>query len=140
VDDDAAIRRLIALYSQLIDDKRFDEWGALFDDDAIFEARGQRWSGRDDIVTSISALMATPITKHLAGIPVVDVAGDGTARAWTDLTTFIGGEGGVTIATIGRYHDSFRRGSDGRWRFTARVLVTAGSGALPHDAVPSPAS
>lgn len=140
MDDDAAIRRLIALYSQLIDDKRFDEWGALFDEDAIFEARGQRWSGRAEIVTSIRALMATPITKHLAGIPVIDVAGDGTALAWTDLTTFIGGESGVAIATIGRYHDRFRRGGDGRWRFTARVLVTAGGGALPADVAPSPGS
>ena len=31
-----AIRRLIAIYGQLLDSKRFREWGELFTEDAVF--------------------------------------------------------------------------------------------------------
>ncbi|MCB0997236.1 MAG: nuclear transport factor 2 family protein [Acidimicrobiales bacterium] len=135
---DNDIRRTIALYCHLIDDKRFDEWGDLFTDDAVFEARGSRFNGRSEIVASISAMMAQATTKHLIGACVVDLLGDDHARAWTDLATFVPTPNGPIVATIGRYHDELRRGADGRWRFSSRLLVLAGEPG-PADALPSPA-
>ena len=35
-----AIRRLMAIYAQLLDSKRIAEWGQLFAEDAVFEAGG----------------------------------------------------------------------------------------------------
>jgi ketosteroid isomerase-like protein len=132
-----AIRRAIALYGQLVDEKRFAEWGDLFTEDARFVARGQQFTGRAVIVETIGSMMATPITKHLAGIPVVDVDSE-LAKAWTDLTTFVTGESGIAVVTTGRYYDEFRLDRDGRWRFTARVLVMAGD-PVPDDVARSPA-
>lgn len=132
------IRRVIALYSQLVDDKRFDEWGELFTTDAVFEARGNRIVGRSSIVGTIGPMMAPAVTKHLAGAPVIDLLDDDRARAWTDLATFVRGEGGVSVATIGRYYDELRR-EDGRWRLSARVLVMTGD-PVPHDCAPGPAA
>jgi uncharacterized protein (TIGR02246 family) len=137
MDDERAIARVIALYSQLVDSKRFDEWADLFTENARFVARGHAFEGRDTIVSTISSMMASAVTKHLVGPPVVDVDGD-RAHAWTDLTTFTGGADGIGIATIGRYYDDFERGADGRWRLSSRVLVLTGEVA-PDDVTAAPA-
>ena len=39
-----AIRRLIAIYGQLIDSKRLQEWGDLFTEDGVFRVWGQTYS------------------------------------------------------------------------------------------------
>src|SRR5262249_34382293 len=49
VTDEDAIRSLIARYSQFCDDGRFDEWGELYTDDAVFSVAGRRYEGRDAI-------------------------------------------------------------------------------------------
>ncbi|GIT00235.1 MAG: hypothetical protein CM1200mP26_19470 [Acidimicrobiales bacterium] len=41
-DDESAIRRLLADYCHLLDDGRFDEWIALFDEDIVFIVMGNR--------------------------------------------------------------------------------------------------
>jgi hypothetical protein len=76
--------------------------------------------------------------KHLLLAPVVDLAGDGTALAWTDMTVYATGpERRIAIATMGCYHDRLVR--DGaRWRFRSRVLVFAGE-PLPEGVAPAPA-
>lgn len=131
------IRRSIALYCQLLDDKRFDEWGDLFTADGVFEARGNRWTGRGEIVAALSQMLATGTTKHLIGATVIDVSGPGEALAWTDLTTFVVTGDGPAIATVGRYHDQLHRDADGRWRFAVRILVLAGDPPRP-DVTPPP--
>ena len=133
VDD---VRRTIALYSQLLDDKRFAEWGDLFTVDAVFEARGTRLVGRDQIVEWISEVMVSASSKHLIGACVIDLIGDDRARAWTDLTTFSALPDGIAVATVGRYHDELRREPDGRWRFAQRIMVRTGD--TPPDDVVAP--
>lgn len=133
--DEDDIRRVIALASQLVDDKRFDDWGGLFAEDASFEARGHRFVGRREIVETIGSMLSSAVTKHLVGPTVVELAGD-AARCWTDVVTFVQGEPQVSVTTIGRYFDELRRGADG-WSLTARVLVPAGE-ALPSHVAPTP--
>jgi uncharacterized protein (TIGR02246 family) len=133
------IRRVIALYAQLIDDKRFAEWGDLFTADARFVARGEAIEGREHIVSSISSMMAAASTKHLTATPVVDLVEAGHALAWTDATTFAKGDGGIAAVTLARVYDELRRGDDGRWRISSRVIVQTGD-PLPEGVTPSPGS
>ena len=132
-----AIRRLMALYAQLLDSRRLDEWGELFTFDAIFQVWGQTWTGRNEIVKAIGGMQTEHPGKHISLTPVIDLLGSGRARAWTDLSAFASAKDGITIATIGRYHDELVF-QGGRWRFARRAVVMPGE-SLPVGVVPSPA-
>jgi uncharacterized protein (TIGR02246 family) len=132
-----AIRRLMAIYAQLIDSKRLVEWGELFTEDAVFQVWGQVFRGRAAIVAGIGGMQPDLPGKHIVLSPVVDLKGPDRALAWTDLSAFSSSEDGISIATIGRYHDELVK-QDGRWRIARRVVVMAQE-ALPGGVEPSPA-
>ncbi len=142
--DDDSIRRLIAVYSQLLDDGRWDEWGDLFTEDAVFTVWGNAYSGRQEIVKAISGMQPEFPGKHVAFATVVDLGGkDGDrALAWTDFLAMADAGPGqwgrsYAVATAARYYDRLVR-EDGRWRFSRRDIRNAGE-PLPDGAVPSPA-
>jgi hypothetical protein len=140
MDDFERIRRLVALYAQLLDSGRLSEWGELFTADATFAVYGRTYRGRDEIVREIGGMQPGPgaSVKHLLLAPVVDLGHDGEALAWTDVTVLAAASGRpASIATMGRYHDRLLR-EDGRWRFRERVLVLAGD-PLPDGVAPLPA-
>jgi 3-phenylpropionate/cinnamic acid dioxygenase small subunit len=135
--DYEGVRRLIAIYGQLLDSKRLAEWGELFVNDATFRVWGQTYRGRIAIVREIGGMQpATPV-KHGVLSPVIDFEGPERCRAWTDLVTFAATPEGIRVSTIGRYHDRIAR-DGGRWRFLERAVVMAGE-ALPADVAASPA-
>lgn len=141
-----AIRRLMAIYAQLLDSKRIAEWAELFTVDAVFSVWGQTWRGRDAIAAGIGGMQPEAPGKHVILTPVVDLVGPDRALVWTDLSAFssasvpaggVAAPGEISIATIGRYHDEVVR-QGGRWRIARRVVVMAGE-ALPEGVAPSPA-
>lgn len=133
------IRRVIVLYSQLMDDLRFDAWRDLFTEDAEF------WSipghhlpggheigkiiGRDTIVTAIEGverrMMESGGVIHFSASPVIDVAGD-EAQAWWDFIIVHAKPSGNEFPFAGRYYADFARGEDGSWRFRRRISVRPG--------------
>jgi uncharacterized protein (TIGR02246 family) len=131
-----AIRRLMAIYAQLLDSKRIAEWGQLFTEDAVFQVWGQSWRGRAAIEAGIGGMQPELPGKHIVLTPVVDLQGPDRALVWTDLSAFASAKDGVSIATIGRYHDELVQ-QDGRWRIAKRVVVMAGE-SLPEGVAPSP--
>jgi uncharacterized protein (TIGR02246 family) len=137
MNDYEAIRRLIALYGQLLDTGRFEEWGALFTEDATFTVYGRTYTGRKEIVDEIGGMQTDPPGKHVVLQPVIDLDDENHARAWTDLTAFrCTKEGVFSIAIAGRYHDRLVKGDD-RWRIQERTLVMGGE-AVPGGTDPSP--
>lgn len=132
-----AIRRLMAVYAQLIDSRRLDEWGQLFTEDAVFQVWGQSWRGREAIVAAIGGMQPDWPGKHVVLTPVIDLHPPDRALVWTDLASFSSSEDGISIATIGRYHDELVE-QDGRWRIERRAVVMARE-ALPEGVEPSPA-
>ena len=142
MDDDQAIHRLLTVYSQLLDDGRWDEWAQLFTDDAVFTVWGQVHSGRQEIHKAISAMQPARPGKHVAFATVVDVNGD-EALAWTDFVALADdgpGEWGraYKVASVARYYDRLIRDGD-RWLFARRDIRTAGE-PLPDGATPTPAA
>ena len=141
--DHQAIRRLTALYSQLLDDGRYDEWADLFTDDAVFCVWGNVYAGRSAIRDAIAGMQPEMPGKHVAFATVIDVDGDGDrALAWTDFVALadVGpGQWGrsYSVATAARYYDVLTRGEKG-WRFARRAIRMAGE-ALPEGAAESPA-
>ena len=142
MDDEQAILRLITVYSQLLDDGRWDEWAEFFTDDAVFAVWGKVHEGRATIQEAISAMQPALPGKHVSFATVVDVTGD-EALAWTDFVALADdgpGEWGRSykVATVARYYDRLARGGD-RWRFARRDIRMAGDPLPAAGATPTPA-
>ena len=140
------IRRVIVQYGQLLDDGRFEEWGALFAEDAEFWSipgdhlpGGGRIRGRMEIVRSVAAvgerLQAQGRLIHFGGSPIIDVDGV-RARAWWDFVVVQTGPVGAEIPFSGRYYADLVRTGE-RWRFCRRVSVRPGH-CLPEGIAPAP--
>jgi uncharacterized protein (TIGR02246 family) len=142
---ETAIRRLVMIYSQLLDDGRLDEWADLFTEDATFEVWGTTYSTRTGIRDGIGTMQEPGTGKHIGFATVVEVADDGTsALAWTDFMALADDGPGkwgraYMIATAARYYDRVVREADGRWRFARRQIRMVGE-PLPDGATPTPAA
>jgi len=122
MDDECAIRRLMAHYCHLVDDGAFDELPQLWADDAQLMLRGETATGPAAIVAVISGLQ-TPERRgiHVGANAIIDVEGD-TARALSDFV-FMRREGtsDPIVKFVGRYADQFVRTREG-WRFRRREI------------------
>ena len=137
LEDYEAIRRLMAIYAQLLDSKRIAEWGQLFTEDAVFAVWGQTWRGRAAIEAGIGGMQPELPGKHVILIPVIDLKAPDRALVWTDLSALASAKEGISVATIGRYHDELVKQA-GRWRIARRIVVMAGE-STPDGVAPSPA-
>jgi uncharacterized protein (TIGR02246 family) len=141
MDDIEGVRRLVLLYSQLLDDTRYDEWEDLFTADAVLTVWGNTYTGRTAIREGIEAMTPERPGKHVAYATVADFDGD-EAWAWTDFTALADSGAGqwgrsYVVATVARYYDHVvRRG--GQWMFARRQIRMAGE-PLPDGARTSPA-
>jgi uncharacterized protein (TIGR02246 family) len=131
MNDLEAIRRLIALYPQLLDAKRLEEWGGLFAEDAVFDVFGRRLVGRAEIVREVGAMQPAAPLKHAVFAPIVELDAPDRARSWTDFATFAQGEAGIAIANFATYHDLLAK-RDRRWRIAHRTIVSAGEKPPAH--------
>lgn len=141
MNDYEAVRRTISLYSQLMDQGRFDEFGELFTEDATSTSiagsvNPVSWTarGRADIVANtrniVGKLLEQGDVIHMATNPVVDVAGDG-AKAWWDVVVLQITPTGFTPLRSGRYSANFVRSGE-RWLLSQRTLLQCG-GTAPKD-------
>jgi 3-phenylpropionate/cinnamic acid dioxygenase small subunit len=121
------IRRVIALYCQLCDDGRFDEWTELYADDAQYTVMGETYVGPEAIKAFIERGQPPELRgKHVCSDSLIDLGADGrTASAATDFI-FVGRtDEGLAVTSAGRYLDTFVRDGD-RWRFQSRAIVFMG--------------
>ncbi len=103
IEDELAIRRLLAEYCQYLDDGRFDDWIDLFSTDVDLIVMGMRKRGHDEVRDFIE--------------PGGDIATSTVDFVWLSRSGEVG--------QIGRYHDTLVRHDD-RWRFATREIVFAG--------------
>ena len=136
--DYEAVRRLLALYGQLLDSKRMRAWGELFTRDATFRVGDETYAGREKIVEAFGAMQPETPVQHAIFSPVIEMSAGGSAQCWTDMAALLAEGAGVQVVTIARYHDEVAKSAeDGRWRFARRVLVMSGD-PIPSDVTPSP--
>jgi hypothetical protein len=126
-----AIAQTIALYGQLLDDRRFDEFGDLFAVDGVWAIPGMTLNGRHQIVEVLRELErgGRGSVKHVSLLPVIVLDGLDRAQAWTDLLTLVPAEGGWRVVATGRYYDTFVH-ADGCWRFATRTAEVHPTSAL----------
>jgi hypothetical protein len=123
--DQESIRRVLAEFIQLRDDKRFGEWVDLFTEDGSFEYGSHHLEGRSAIRDHVEALLRNDRGKHVCVNSIIDVSGD-TASVSSDFLKVnpndeSSGVIGYAIGTMGRYEDHFVR-RDGEWKIATRKV------------------
>jgi 3-phenylpropionate/cinnamic acid dioxygenase small subunit len=131
VNDRGEIENLMALYTEALDDARFDALGALFAAGTVTieggPHSGATASGQDDVTALYRSIVVLDDagrtgTRHFITNVFVETDGD-TARARsyfavTQQTAVLP----LQIVACGAYRDEYRR--DGaRWRFAIRHIV-----------------
>ena len=122
------VRRLLALYCQLLDDSRYDDWSQLFTADALWVLGEREYRGRPAIKAYMDQLRRERPdwrTKHLCTNLALEL--DAAAgRATSDLAMLArnGPDDPWRVVSLGRYHDHLVRQPDGSgWQFAERRLV-----------------
>ncbi len=135
--DEAAIRDLLARYSDAVNRRDAEAWGETWAEDAVWRILHFAPEGREAIVALWKQLMSGfPFVVQMPSASLLTVSGDeATGRAY--LTEHGKGPDGTALLTLGVYHDRFRRDADGQWRFTERRFHAIYSG--PPDLSAEPA-
>jgi ketosteroid isomerase-like protein len=124
IEDELAIRNLVARYGILLDNRDYDAVGELYTEDAVFRHHVgfTHAQTRPGIVSFYrERLRDVGPTFHYPHGHVVELTGPTSA---TGIVTSHAEMGiGDTMVIVGfRYHDDYEKGSDGRWRFKSRVM------------------
>jgi hypothetical protein len=130
VGDVEAITALVYRYAELLDSGDIEGVVGLFTDaEWRSDSTGEVRRGHDQIKAVYDRVIlyddGTPKTRHLMTnliIDLVDGADVATGRSY--FTVLQGIDAGAPIETIlaGRYHDRYRRASNG-WQFAERVFI-----------------
>ena len=118
-DEIEGVRRTLALYCQLMDDGHHDEAVDLFDDDGCWTIQGATHQGINEIREMLSSMPLLESVKHVTTNSVIDIDGE-VATAVSDFLVVRASDIGGVVLRAGRYHDSLRRSSSGRWKFVTR--------------------
>ena len=125
VTDQECIRRVLAEFIQLRDDKRFAEWVQLFTEDGTFAYGSHHLVGRPAIREHVEALLKDDRGKHFCVNSIIDVSGDSASVSsdFLKVDPITGGSDttGYRIGTMGRYEDQFLR-RDGERRIAERKV------------------
>lgn len=121
--EESDIRRLLAMYCQLLDDGHFEEWIQLFTDDIEFVVMGMHKNGHDELRGFIEpSQQADARGKHMISEPWIEVTSASTANATTDFA-WVSKQG--QVGQSGRYHDQIVHNGE-RWQFQRREIVFTG--------------
>ena len=123
----AHVRRLLALYCQLLDDSRYEEWSQLFTPDGLWVLGDREYHGRPAIKAYMDQLRRDRPdwrTRHLCTNLVLELD-DGAGRVTSDLAMLVRNRDDPwRVASLGRYYDRVVRQPDAPgWQFAERRLV-----------------
>ena len=117
------IERLLNAFARAMDER---DWGRiaeiLVEDVVVDVGEGQLTSSAAFIATMRRYLDACGPTQHLLGNLIVEVQGDeARSRCYvSDMHLGVGERSHLTFATLGDYHDRWKK-IDGAWRMIERV-------------------
>ena len=132
-DDVGQVRRLLALYCELMDDRRYPEWSQLFTDDGIWAIGGKEYRGPSETQAYMDQLLTgstAAANQHVNTNLFIELEG-AQGRVTSDYAMLASEPDGAawTVIAMGRYFDRVVRKPDGSgWQFAERRLGTAADG------------
>lgn len=121
--DASEIRALLVRYASIVDERRFDALGSVFEGDATFGA-DPPVVGLPAIAEYIGSLLAgCGPTQHLLGNEEIELAGDAAAVRCQVRAIHLGAGAAshLVYELIGEYRDRVVRTENG-WRIRQRIL------------------
>jgi 3-phenylpropionate/cinnamic acid dioxygenase small subunit len=132
-DDVGQVRRLLALYCHLMDDRRYPEWSELFIADGIWALGGKEYRGPSETKAYMDRLLRDRPqrrTKHVNTNLFIQLDGE-RGRVISDYVMLASEPEGApwSVIAMGRYFDRVARKPDGSgWQFAERRLGSAADG------------
>ncbi len=113
-------------YCQFVDEKRLDEFAALFTEDCYFDEGGV-YEGREAVRKLVGKLVSgfSRLSHHLSNIRVWST-GEGEAEALSYIYAWHERNDGTQFEIWGRYVDLLREEGD-RWLIARRIVQQQGS-------------
>jgi 3-phenylpropionate/cinnamic acid dioxygenase small subunit len=122
-DDEEAIRRALALYAQMADNKDPIGWSEQFATSGVFRTHAQEYVGRQAIKQFIQQQLADEATDrntlHLGANVAIAVDGDSADVTSDWLVLENTGNAPWSVVHVGRAHDRLVR-EDLTWRFASK--------------------
>src|SRR5262249_29183349 len=126
--DREAIKELKSRYFRLMDTKQWDEWALVFTEDCVMEVpeAGTAYDGRLEIVTRVSAILASARTCHHGHMPEIEFTGEDSAKgmwAMFDYVEWPEQDDGTRAGFqgYGHYREDYVR-ENGEWRIARTRL------------------
>jgi 3-phenylpropionate/cinnamic acid dioxygenase small subunit len=118
---DLSIRRILARYCHLVDDRDFDAAAALFTEDARFRIGEQTLNGREAIRAWLDSV-PPGLSHQVTNVVVSNGSRDDTVHALSDLVVARKDDGGWSTLMLGRYHDTLVK-TEESLVFTQRIVT-----------------
>ena len=127
-----AIKQLKARYFRCMDEKRWDDWGQCFTEDATLDTSEDGapvTHGRANIQEMVSGAVDKAVTVHHGHMPEIEITGTTSARGiWSmeDYLEFPGASAGDPAFTVhgrGHYREEYEKCADGAWRIRSLRLT-----------------
>ena len=134
LDEIEAIKQLKARYFRLMDTKQWEQFGAIFTEDATLAASpdpNETFRGRADIVRRVSAALREATTVHHGHMPEIELTGADTARGIWAMYDFVDLPQ-LVLHGWGHYHEEYAKQA-GAWRIRSSRLTR-----LRLDITPKP--
>ena len=120
--NDLAVRRLIARYSQLVDDGDHRAAAELFAEGGRFHVMGEDLRGREAIHQWLDRSITQVLHHSVTNVVVSNGSSDGTFHAVSDVACSARGDNGSwSLVLLGRYHDTMS-GHGRAMQFSQRIL------------------
>jgi 3-phenylpropionate/cinnamic acid dioxygenase small subunit len=120
------VRALLAALAQAQDDGRTDDLVALYAEDGIVDVPGLgTFAGASALQEAFARWAPTVPQRHIVTNTLVTEWDGGSARATSDVVFVQRGDSGWAVATVARYHDTFRN-ADGTWTLARRSMEFVG--------------
>lgn len=125
----AGVLDAMSAYSHAIDYGHSEAWADVFTADGVFEVRDRTGNasrvlrGTDELLDFARHFSRPPARwhKHLMLAPLITLTGPDGAEAVSYHAVLADHEEAGHVWEFGRYRDTLRRGTDGRWRFNHRI-------------------
>ncbi len=122
------IKQLKARYFRTLDEKRWDDYGQVFAEDAVMDTTQDGapiTTGRAAIVAMVSGALELAITVHHGHMPEIEITGRNSARGIWSMEDYLEfpGEPPFTVHGRGHYLEEYTRCADGEWRIQSLQLT-----------------
>ena len=136
------IKQLRAKYWRTLDTKQWEDWGSVFTEDCTLKYDSGVSTGGGDpqtnptvstrkgMVESVRAGLHQAVTVHMGHFPEIEFISDTEAKGIWPMEDIVELPEGAPVRRLhgyGHYHETYVRGSDGRWRIAhlrlSRLLV-----------------